>query len=106
VVHGVENQAGLHRAAGAEFHQRGRPQLVHQRRHLGLEYRPLGARQVILGQFCDVFEQLRAAMVVEVLGRQLLLRLGESAGDVAQHGRAGGAGKNERISHCARTGSR
>ena len=39
-----------------------------------LEDRALGARRVVLGQLADAVEQLRAARVVEVLGRQLLER--------------------------------
>ena len=39
-----------------------------------LEDRALGARRVVLGQLADAVEQLGAARVVEVLGRQLLER--------------------------------
>ena len=42
-----------------------------------LEDRALGARRVVLGQLADPVEQLGAAGVVEVLGRQLLERPGE-----------------------------
>ena len=47
-----------------------------------LEDRALGARRVVLGQLADAVEELGAAGVVEVLGRQLLERPREAVEDV------------------------
>ena len=59
--------------------RRSRPRRCSSTISLGacLEDRALGARRVVLGQVADAVEQLRAAGVVEVLGRQLLERARE-----------------------------
>src|SRR3954470_19115139 len=47
-----------------------------------LEDRPFGPRRVVLGQLADLIEQLRPTAVVEVLGRQLLERLGQAVENI------------------------
>ena len=78
----LSSSARLGRRARPELDELGR---AGQRGDLGrsaLEDRPLGARRVVLGQLADLVEQLGAARVVEVLGRQLLERPGEAVEDV------------------------
>ena len=85
----VDRHVALQRAGGvqrveqhARLRGRARAELdeldgARQRRQLGrglLEDRALGARGVVLGQLADPVEQLGAARVVEVLGRQFLER--------------------------------
>ena len=53
------------------------------------EDRPLGPGRVVLGQLGDLLEQLRAALVVEVLRRELLRVGGEAGANVASHRRGG-----------------
>ena len=48
------------------------------------EDRALGPGRVVLGQLGDLLEELRAALVVEVLRRQLLRRRREAGADVAR----------------------
>jgi hypothetical protein len=52
---------------------------------------PLAARRVVLGELRDAVEQLGAALVVEVLRRQLLELAGEPVADVV----------GERLEHVA-----
>ena len=77
-VQRVEQHARLRGRARAELDELDR---ARQRRQLGrglLEDRALGARRVVLGQLADPVEQLGAARVVEVLGRQFLERAREA----------------------------
>ena len=62
---------------------------VDQRRHPRLEQRALGAGRVVLLETADRLEQLRPALVIEVLGRQLLLRRGKPLGHLREHPRVG-----------------
>ena len=52
-----------------------------------LEDRALGARRVVLGRLGDALEELRAALVVEVAGRELLERLRQADANVGRHPR-------------------
>src|ERR1700733_3554646 len=78
--------ARLRRRAGAELDQGGR--IAGSGEDLGrapAEDLPLGPGRVVLDQLGDLLEQLRAALVVEVLRRQLL-RVGAEAGaNVLRH---------------------
>jgi hypothetical protein len=78
-VHRVEQHARLQRGARAQLDQlrRGARRRDDLARAVPQDRR-LGARRVVLGQLADGLEQLRAARVVEVLGRDLLERLGEA----------------------------
>ena len=75
--HGAQQQACLGRRPRAELDElggaRGRDDVLRTRR----EDRALRPRRVVLGQLADAIEEFGAAGVVEVLGRQLLERLGE-----------------------------
>jgi hypothetical protein len=78
-LHRVEQHARFERGTGAQLHElAGR---VGRRDDLGrasAQDRRLGAGRVVLGELADALEQLGAAGVVEVLGRDLLERLGEA----------------------------
>ncbi len=50
-----------------------------------LQQRPLGSREIILGKLGNLLEQLRAALVVEIFGRELLRRPRQSLAHVAHH---------------------
>jgi hypothetical protein len=80
--HRVEQHARLRRRARSQLDEldgaRARDDVVGVR----FEDQPLRARLVVLGQLADRVEQLRAARIVEVLGRQLLQRAGEPVEDV------------------------
>ena len=108
-AHRVEDDAALLGVARAQLDQRAGAQLGHQLRHPALQQRALGAGRVVLGQPGDRLEQLRPALVVEVLGRQLLLRSREADGHLGEHAgildRArpdGGAGTGK-VRHRGRT---
>ncbi len=86
VAHRAQQVAGLGGRAGAELDQR--PRRAGGGDDLGRalgEDLALGARRVVLGQLGDLLEELRAALVVEVLRRQLLRRGGEAGADVVRH---------------------
>jgi len=84
--HRVEQHARLLRRARSQLDEldgaRARDDVV----GVHLEDQPLRARLVVLGQLADVVEELRAARIVEVLGRQLLQRAGEPVEDVVGEG--------------------
>ena len=84
----LEQVAGLGGRAGAELNQgpRGAGRGDDLGGALG-EDRALGPGRVVLGQLGDLLEELRAALVVEVLRRQLLRLGGEAGADVARHRR-------------------
>src|SRR5271154_3170035 len=80
----VQEHARLRRGARAELDELDRPR---QRRDLlgaDLQDRALGARGGVLGKLADAVEQLCAAGVVEMLGRQLLERTGEPVESVVR----------------------
>ncbi len=74
----VEQHARLGGGAGAELDELDRVGQLGDLRGALLEDRALGARGVVLGQLADLVEQVGAAGVVEVLGRQLLERAREA----------------------------
>ncbi len=90
IAHRAEQVAGLCRRAGAELDQRLRPAGGGNDLAAALgEDRALGPGRVVLGQLGDLLEQLRAALVVEVLRRQLLGLGRESGANIASHRRGG-----------------
>jgi hypothetical protein len=82
VAHGVEENACLRRVAGAQLDELARSGALDDVSGGLFEDRPLRAGRIVLGQLADPLEQLRAARVVEVLGRQLLERPSQSVEDV------------------------
>ena len=81
-VHRVQQQTRLGGAARAELDELDRAGLRDQLAGDALEDRALGARRVVLGELADLLEQLGAAGVVEVLGRELLELASQALADV------------------------
>ena len=87
-----------------------------QLRHPGFQQGALGPGLVVLRQPGDRLEQLRAALVIEELGRELLLGERQPLGNLRQHAGVGPLGlrprgglavsRRARLNHRARTGSR
>ena len=99
---GVEQHARLVGGAGAELDELARAGHRHDVVRARLQDRPLGAGRVVLGQLGDAVEELRAAGVVEVLGRQLLGRPGEAVERVVGE-RAARRAEGGHASHASRT---
>ena len=76
--HRAQQQPRLGRRARAQLDELGGAGGLDDLRAALLEDRALGARRVVLGQLADAVEELGAARVVEVLGRQLLERPGQA----------------------------
>jgi hypothetical protein len=81
-LHRVEQHARLGRRARPELDQLGHARAAHDRVGVVPQDRALGPGRVVLREVADAVEQLRAAGVVEVLGRQLLERTGQAVEDV------------------------
>ena len=80
VAQPVEEAPGLEAAATAILDEQAtRPQQFGHLRRVPLHDAELGAGRVIFIQFCDLLEQRRADLVVEVLARQFLLRGAQTA---------------------------
>ena len=94
VAHRVEENAALGGGAGAELDQRPRPRRGDDLGRSRVEDLALAAGRVVLGLFGDPLEQLRAALVVEVLRRQLLERAREAlAHDLGHAGERAAVGQ-------------
>ena len=85
VAHRVEQHPALGGGARAELDQRPRRRRGDDLGRAGVEDLALAAGRVVLGQLGDPLEQLGAALVVEVLRRQLLERAGEALADDLGH---------------------
>ncbi len=91
-AHRVEQVARLRGRAGAELDQgAGSAGGGEDLARAVAQDLALAAGRVVLGQLGDLLEQLRAALVVEVLRRELLGRGGQPLAHVLRH-RLGGAG--------------
>ena len=73
-LHRVDQQARLRRVARAELDQLGCARDLGDAARVRLEDRALSARRVVLRQLADLFEQLGAPRVIEVLRGDLLER--------------------------------
>jgi hypothetical protein len=81
-VAGAKQNAGLRGGAGTDLDELAG---ARHREHVGgriVQDRELGPSRVVLGQLGDPLEQLGAARVVQVLGRQFLERTRETVEDV------------------------
>ena len=86
VAHRAQQVARLRCRARAELDQGpGLPRRGDDLSRAPGEDLALGAGRVVLGQLGDLLEELGAALVVEVLGRQLLRLGGQAEADVARH---------------------
>ena len=86
----IEQQPHLDQRARAELHDLGpRADLRGDLAGTLREDAQLGARGVVLGQLADAVEELRAAHVVEVLGRDAARPLGQRAREVVAEGAVG-----------------
>ena len=72
--HRVEQQPGLRGAPRAQLDELGGGARGDDVPGVAFEDQPLGARRVVLLQLADLVEERGAVRVVEVLGRELLLR--------------------------------
>src|SRR6478736_5761798 len=90
LAHRVEQVTGLGRRAGAQLDKRAwRASCGDDLAGSLGEDLALGAGRVVLLKLGDLLEELRAALVVEVLRRQLLRLRRETVADVARHLRRG-----------------
>src|SRR5690606_9685127 len=80
----IQNDARLRRAPGPELDQRAGAQRLDPARHVLLEQRLLRPSEVVLREPRDLLEELRAALVVEELARQLLLRTRQALPDLRE----------------------
>ena len=94
VGHRVEQHAGLVGRARAQLDELARAGQLDDLGGARLEDRALGPRRVVLGQLADAVEELRAAGVVEVLGRELLERPGQAVEHVLGQGALGAVGED------------
>ena len=81
VAHRVEQDAALRGRPGAELDQRPRLRGRDDRGRPRVEDLALAAGRVVLGLLGDPLEQLRTALVVELLRRQLLERARQALAD-------------------------
>ncbi len=84
-AHRVENDAGFLGAPRPELDEGSRAKRAHERLHPRVQDLALGAREIVLGEPCDLLEQHGAAVVVEPLWRELLLRARQSGAHFGAH---------------------
>ena len=81
-MHGIDQHQGLGGGSRAQLDQLVGPDAGHQTFGVLGEDLGLGLGQVVLRQPGDFFEELRAAGIVEILGRQVLAVCGETVAHV------------------------
>src|SRR5262249_17843934 len=91
----LQQQPGLEPAAAAELDDRTfRSDGVRHLLDVAAEDRQLGPRQVILIEFADLVEERRAALVIEILAGDVLLRAAKAPQHVvAESSESGGSGR-------------